>query len=281
MGHTLPDRCLGWSAEGPVREYDPGTIFGYIDGAGEIYVTSGMRRLTSRRYVADGRPPIVADLFDMGAAENAFSVFTLDRDGDDAGVGRDSDYAAGLLRFWKGRHFASVLAERETPETREAAIEIGRCIAAAAPDEGGPPALLDLMPPEGLDRDGLRYVVSAQLLEQMIAPLGATQGTPTASGGRTGRVRAVLGAYVFAEGRARLLIVEETGPAEARAAAARIVSSHARDARPGEPARTPAGHWTAGTHSGRYAVVILDAPTAGIATDLLEAAVGHAGSVGR
>ena len=79
------------------QTFDAETIFGYIDGAGEVYRSYNMKFLVSRRFHKDGKPDIVVDLFDMGSPEDAFGVFTHDLDGEDAGIGQGSNYKAGLL----------------------------------------------------------------------------------------------------------------------------------------------------------------------------------------
>jgi hypothetical protein len=83
------DRQVGaWTATGQDGTYDGETIYDYIDGAGEVYRAYNMRGCLSRRYAAAGEPDIVLDIFDMGSSEDAFGVFTHDRDGSPADVGR-------------------------------------------------------------------------------------------------------------------------------------------------------------------------------------------------
>ncbi len=153
----LPSEVRGWKAAGQDRFFDAETIFDYLDGGGEVYRSYDFKLLLSRRYEREGAPAIVADVFDMGSAADAFGVFTHDLDGEPAGVGQDSNYKAGLLSFWNGRFFVSLYAEEETEEARRAVLEMGRAAAAAIKDEGRRPGLLDLVPEAFAAQGRLHY----------------------------------------------------------------------------------------------------------------------------
>ena len=119
LASFIPAEFTGWTIEED-QVFDAETIFKYVDGAGEVYRSYNMKSLFARRFAAKGKPALVVDLFDMGTSEDAFGLFTHDLDGEDAATGQGSTYKGGLLSFWKGRYFASVYAEDETPETKQA-----------------------------------------------------------------------------------------------------------------------------------------------------------------
>jgi hypothetical protein len=105
-----PRQVDGWQWHGKCDTYDPQTIFDYIDGIGEKYRAYNMRRVWACRYEKADSPTLTLDIFDMGTAEDAFGIFTFERDGEDAGIGQGSDYAGGMLRFWKDRYFVVITA---------------------------------------------------------------------------------------------------------------------------------------------------------------------------
>jgi len=157
LAALLPPEIQGWKTAGQDRFFDPETIFDYLDGGGEVYRSYNFKLLLSRRYERGGAPAIIADVFDMGSAADAFGVFSHDLDGEPAGVGRDSNYKAGLLSFWKDRFFVSLYAEEETEEARRAVLNLGRLAAAAIKDDGQRPALLDLVPDTFASERRLHY----------------------------------------------------------------------------------------------------------------------------
>jgi len=276
LGSFIPVTAGPWLSEAD-QVFDAASIFGYIDGAGEVYRSYNMKRLVARRFHKDGKPDIVVDAFDMGTSGDAFGVFTHDLEGKDAAVGQGSTYKAGLLSFWKDRYFVSVYAEEETPETRELVLELGRAIALAIPGEGKKPELLKLLPSEGLDAGGVRYFHNHSVLnyhffvaEADILELGQT-------------AEAVLAEYSGSGGRSRLLVAAYADPAAARKAGDSFVRGYMPESGDKEGVRTENGKWTSRRVLGRFLAVAFDEATeekAGARLDAVEALAGP-GKAGR
>lgn len=164
LAALLPSQAAGWTPKPPDAAYNPETIFDYIDGAGEVYRAYNMKSLLSRRYGKTGGPDIIADLFDMGSAADAFGVFTHDLDGEDWGLGQGSLYKGGLLTLWKGRFYAALYAEEETDASKAALRELGRKLAEAVRETGEKPDLLAALPPGYDDPRRVRFLHSPVIL---------------------------------------------------------------------------------------------------------------------
>jgi hypothetical protein len=267
LASYIPVSAGPWLSEAD-QVYDAGTIFDYIDGAGEVYRSYNMRSLVARRFHKDGRPDIVVDAFDMGSPADAFGVFTHDLDGADAGIGQDSTYKAGLLSFWKDRYFLSVYAEEETPETKALVLDLGRAIAAAIPVEGARPGLVDLLPRDGQAPGRIRFFHSHAVMNYhfFVADVDILELAGTAD--------AVLADYQDEGGTSRLLIVAYADPGAAARAAASFARAYLPDARGGAPVRTENGRWSASRAFGRLVAVVFDTSSRAKAEDRL-AAVGR------
>jgi hypothetical protein len=264
LASYIPVTVGPWLSEAD-QVFDAETIFGYIDGAGEVYRSYGMRLLVARRFHKDGRPDIIVDAFDMGAPGDAYGVFTHDLEGEDAAIGQGSVYKAGLLSFWKDRYFLSVYAEEETPETRAAVLELGRLIAGAIPGRGAPPDLLRLLPGEGLERGTIRYFHTHPILnyhffvaDENILLLGR-------------ETDAVLAEFGSRDARSRLLIVSYEDAGGAARAGESFRRAYMPDAAAMGTVRTENGKWTAARVAGRNVAVVFDAASAEEAAERLKA----------
>ncbi len=261
----VPKEVLGWTAVED-KTYDPDTIFGYIDGAGEVYRSYNMRSLFARRYEKPDAPALVVDLFDMGTSADAFGVFTHDLDGEDAATGQGSTYKGGLLSFWKGRYFASVYAEGETPGTKRAVFALSAAIDRAIETLGEKPALVRGLPAEGLDPRSVRYFHNYSVLNYhfFVADaniLGLDQST-----------EAALASYGTGPGKAVLLVIRY--PDEGRASSGFDGFRKAYIPEAPEPSivRTEDGKWTAAKRAGRIVTIVFQAPDRARAEDLLRGA---------
>jgi hypothetical protein len=200
---ALPIDSDGWRRDDEDQVFDRESIFSYIDGHAEVYLSFGMKRCLSRRYLGpEDEPDVVLDLFEMDSAENAFGVFTHDRDGDEVDVGQGALLREGWLSFWQGRWFGSVYAEGESERSAAALINIARAAADAISDEGSVPALVSELPAYGLDERSVRFFHTQEILNGVVY-LGFDN--PFVLSVETD---AVIGSYQRDSGSAWLLLVD-------------------------------------------------------------------------
>src|SRR5512133_3447236 len=101
----LPAQVGAWKKPARPERYDGKTLYDYIDGGAELFRAFGFVGALAFEYDAGDDDVIKVDLFDMGSARGAFGVFAHGRETVAAELGQGSEYAAGLLTFWKGRWF--------------------------------------------------------------------------------------------------------------------------------------------------------------------------------
>ena len=76
---SLPAEVEGWKWDGKEIKYNSKTLFDYIDGAAELFLAYGFQNLTARRYEKSNQPPITIELYEMGSSEDAYGVFSFER----------------------------------------------------------------------------------------------------------------------------------------------------------------------------------------------------------
>jgi len=239
---VAPAEVDGWklaAAEGqPVTAQ---TIFEYMDGAGEMYLAYQFRGLCVWTYTRDGGTTITVEAYDMGAPGEAFGVLSQDLDGEDVKIGRQSVYAAGLLRLWQGQWFFRILAEFETPDSRRAVLDLGRAFAAQVPSEGKRPDLLTRLPAEGLTSHSVHYFHTQISLNALY--FFAVENLLQLDR----QTEAVMGEYRFDKQPANLLIVRYPSVAAARKArssfADRYLAKLAISPEPFQMAQLENGEW--------------------------------------
>jgi hypothetical protein len=110
---SFPAEVEGWKWDGIEMKYNSKTLFDYIDGAAELFLAFGFQNLTARRFEKSNQPPITIELYEMGSSEDAYGVFSFDRQDEAVGIGQGSESGGGLLRFWKEKYFVSIYADGE------------------------------------------------------------------------------------------------------------------------------------------------------------------------
>ena len=132
----LPDEVDGWKASQKDGIYDQESLYDYINGGAELYLSYDFKKCINRTYLRPEQPDIVVDLFDMGTSQNAYGVFSHSMETVDAAYGQGSQYSEGLLLFWKDRYYVSIMSYPETPESKKALLSLGKEIEAAIRGEG-------------------------------------------------------------------------------------------------------------------------------------------------
>src|SRR5512139_2270146 len=133
---TLPETIDGWRKAQPPVLYTPQNLSTYIDGGAELYLSYNFKQALSQKYRTPDKDEISVDIFEMGSSFDAFGVFAHSRETIDSTVGQGSEYAAGLLTFWKDRYYVSILAYPETAAKKDIVFTLGRTIASAFKKDG-------------------------------------------------------------------------------------------------------------------------------------------------
>ena len=154
---VLPDKVDRWNKVEPPGTYTPQTLSNYIDGGAELYISFNFKGALAVKYRDASENEIAVDIFDMGSSYDAFGVFAHSRETNEKDFGQGSEYASGLLTFWKGRFYVSILAYPETPASKDAITILGQAIAGAIKEEGPMPPILALLPQENLQPETVRY----------------------------------------------------------------------------------------------------------------------------
>ncbi len=138
----LPKTVGNWTRPESPKLINAKNIFDYMDGAGELYIAYRFDRLESYEYQAEIQKEILVELYFMETSDDAFGLLSMDWGGmpmklsasSPDNVSNDESlwpwalYGEGLLRIWSDNFYARIMAYQETPESKQAVLELGRTI---------------------------------------------------------------------------------------------------------------------------------------------------------
>ena len=264
---SLASEIAGWKWDGKEMKYDPKSVFQYMNGAAELYLAYDFQNLRVRRFEKPNQPPITLELYDMASSENAYGVFSFERQDEAVGIGQGSEFGGGLLRFWKGKYFLSIYADGGGVEVESAILTIGRITADLIQEMGPEPKLVDFIPGKdlGLADRSVRYLKSHVLLNQrfFIAHQNILNLSP--------RTEAVLAQYTREKQKVHLLLVRYPNVKGAKDAYQSFMGAYLPDAGGKDLLKTEDQKWTMARQRGEVVIVVFGAPTAADAEALLKA----------
>ena len=264
---TLPVEVGGWKWDGKESTYNSRTVFDYINGAAELYLAYGFQGLKVRRFEKPGSPPINLEVYEMASPEDAYGVFSFEYQDDPAGIGQGSEFGGGLLRFWKGKYFASVYAEGEGEGVEPAILGIGRAAAQGIPTTGPEPKLIQLLPGKelGLVDKSTRYLKSHVLLNQRF--FISHQNLLNLSR----KTEAVLAVYSRGRQKTQLLLIRYANADEAGSALKTFKKAYMPEAGDRDRVKTEDKKWTFARQQKEYLLLVFSAPAESDADALLKA----------
>jgi hypothetical protein len=265
LSKQLPAQINGWRKSAQTTLYTPKNLFKYIDGGAELYISYSFKHLLAQKYTKADLPGITVDVFDMGNSFNAFGVFSHSRETLDNSVGDDveSEYGGGLLTFWKGRYYVSVLAYPETEEKKKTVLTLGRQIAGWIKEKSEKPSLIARLPAENIIKESIRYFhhyvwLNSHFFISDQNILHIREDT-----------EAVLAKYKEEGNRYFVLLICYPDKAKAENAHRSFLRNYLPDARKGIK-QLEDGRWTGCKIDGPLLMIVLNAPDAGKVESLLK-----------
>ena len=262
-GLSLPDQVGAWRVSEADALYDRETLYDYMNGGAEVYLSFDFRGVRVRRFVGPNNEEIVLDVYDMGSAPEAFGVFSTSIEDPEAGLGQGSEYGAGLLKFWKGRYFVSAVNMGVDEEADAALLEIGRVVDAGIDSTGPFPDLLNLLPSQGLNQRKTSFFHSDVVLNNryFIATENVLQ--------LTDETTCVFAEYGDAGENGKLLIVEYGNAVWAEEAFGEFLRSYLPEAGEDHRYQLENGTWVKAKRNDRYVSIVFEAPSEVRAAELL------------
>jgi hypothetical protein len=157
----LPELTDWTLAEAP-SSYLPGTLFEYIDGAAENYLSYGFRELIAANYKkGESKASLTAEVYDMGDELRAFGVYSSERYPESRflKVGGQGYWEDGTLNFTAGRYYVKLLCFDCGPAAEAELTAIARQVERKTQGSGHLPELLGLFPTEGLIANSEKFVL--------------------------------------------------------------------------------------------------------------------------
>ena len=265
---SLPSEIAGWKWDGKEMKYDSKSVFQYMDGSAELYLAYGFQNLRVRRFEKPNQPPITLEFYDMASSENAYGVFSFERQDEPAGIGQGSEFGGGLLRFWKGKYFVSIYADGEGPDVQPAVLKIGEAVSLQIQVTGQEPKLMGFIPGKdfGLVDKSVRYIKSHVLLNQrfFISHQNILDLNP--------KTEAVLAQYLQEKQKVTFLLIRYPGLEEAQKAYEKFMKSYMPDATGKDRLKTEDGKWTLARQRNEFILIVFGSPAEDNAEALLKAA---------
>lgn len=150
-----------WVLQDEPRTYFPGTLYEYIDGASEAYLSYDFKELLVAEYQKkETETTITVEIYDMGTPINAFGIFSSERypESPEAGIGNAGYLEDEVLNFISGRYYVKLLCYNGEEETPSYLKLFAREIEGKIKDKASLPEIFRYFPAEGRVKNSEKFI---------------------------------------------------------------------------------------------------------------------------
>ncbi|MEJ2719816.1 MAG: hypothetical protein P8181_01565 [bacterium] len=150
----------GWTPDGKPQIFYPETLFEYIDGAAEVYLSYDFEALGALTYDKGEKQNLTIDIYRHKDLRDAFGIYSAEKPTatDFLLIGTQGYYAKGILNFFKGPYSVKVAGYYLGDEDETLLTSIANEVAARLHGETGFPKLLSCFPEEGRILNSEKYI---------------------------------------------------------------------------------------------------------------------------
>jgi len=152
-----------WKQTEETQIYYPESLFEYINGAAEIYLSYEFKELAVNQYEqADSECNIIVEIYDMGNSTNAFGIYSAERfpDNQFVPVGLQGYLEEGTLNFITGSYYVKLMCFDCEPESKTVLQSFAQAFINKVTDKGTFPFLLEKFPGKGLLPNTEKFILT-------------------------------------------------------------------------------------------------------------------------
>jgi len=143
------------------RVYEPDNLWEYIDGAADLYLFYGFRKVITTEYAvgADSSSANV-EIYCMESPTHAFGIYAAERSPEEqpVAIGVQGYMGPDVLNFYKGPYYVKMLSFAPSKDASASLAQMGRSIADKIPGEFKEPEVFRYFPAENRVKQSERYI---------------------------------------------------------------------------------------------------------------------------
>jgi hypothetical protein len=149
----------GWTKDGEPQVYTPETLFEYIDGAADAYLSFDFEELAVLSYNGENKRSVTVEIYRHRDLPSAFGIYTQERpqNGNFIDIGTEGYYDTGILDFFQGPYYVKLTGFRLGEDDKDVLTAVARDIAKRVGAAPGFPKALACFPEEGRLAHSERY----------------------------------------------------------------------------------------------------------------------------
>jgi hypothetical protein len=156
---TFPE-VVGWRQSGEAQTFNPETLFEYINGGADLYLTYDFQELRVAEYLNEKKASVTLEVYRHKTPIHAFGIYSQERlpDADFLEIGSQGYIETNVLNFLAGSYYVKINSFKTGPDDREILMTFAKRISEALGPAGTLPSILSSFPKEGKKKNSEKFI---------------------------------------------------------------------------------------------------------------------------
>jgi hypothetical protein len=150
----------GWKQDGEPQVFSPRTLYEYIDGAADLYLTYEFQDLNMAEYKGEGKAAVTVEVYRHGSPTQAFGIYSQERlaNAKFLDIGAQAYQEPNVLNFIAGPYYVKINGYSTGTEDERIMLAFGRKMEEILGGKSSLPKILSSFPREGMKKNTEKFV---------------------------------------------------------------------------------------------------------------------------
>ena len=150
----------GWKQDGKPQVFSPRTLYEYINGAADLYLTYEFRDLNVAEYKGEGKAAVTVEVYRHADPSQAFGIYSQERlaNARFLEIGAQGYREPNVLNFVAGPYYVKINGYNTGAEDDRIMLAFGRKMEGILDGKSVLPEILSLFPREGMKKNTEKFV---------------------------------------------------------------------------------------------------------------------------
>jgi hypothetical protein len=150
----------GWKQSGEIQTFTPQTLYEYINGAADLYLSYDFQELKVAEYLNENKGSVIIDVYRHKTPTYAFGIYSQERlpNASFIDVGVQGYMEEEFLNFIEGPYYVKITGYKIESRGQEVLISFAKKVSESLEKKGTLPALLKSFPPDGKVKRSEKFI---------------------------------------------------------------------------------------------------------------------------
>jgi len=150
----------GWNQAGEIQTFIPKTLYEYINGAADLYLSYDFEELKVAEYVNDRKASVIVDVYRHATPTDAFGIYSQERlpIAKYLDIGVQGYYEKNALNFLRGSYYVKINSFNTGADDQEILLVFAKKVSANLGEKGAFPSILTAFPKEGKVTNSEKFI---------------------------------------------------------------------------------------------------------------------------